>query len=109
MSQVEKLYSFLQDGRPHRVDDILREVYGSHEGFSIARLGARIFDLKRKHNVEIKSFPDPVNKKLWWYQIVKEGAAPVKSKLLSLDRKSEIAKGLVWPRPEIKKEVDLFN
>jgi hypothetical protein len=45
MTQTERLYNLLKDNLPHRTDEILRVVYGSeHNG--IARIGARIADLK---------------------------------------------------------------
>jgi hypothetical protein len=40
MTHTERFYNFLEDGKPHRADEILRVVYGSeHNG--IARIGAR--------------------------------------------------------------------
>jgi hypothetical protein len=37
MTQTQRLYELLTDGKPHRTDDILRVVYGSeHNG--IARI-----------------------------------------------------------------------
>ena len=67
LSQVDRLKNLLLDGRPHRTDEILKIVYGSeHRG--IARVGARIYDLKGK-GYDIKSWRDDKNPTLWWYQM----------------------------------------
>jgi hypothetical protein len=74
MSQADKLYNLLKDGREHRTDEILRVVYGS-EHMGIARIGARIADLKDgKHtNGVMCDIPDArrdrENPKLFWYHI----------------------------------------
>lgn len=71
-SQTEKLYNLLSDMKPHRTDEILHSVYGgSHLG--IARISARIYDVKRKYHVEIESRRDTVNETLYWYQIIPSG------------------------------------
>ncbi len=70
MSQADKLYELLKDYRPHRTDEILRVVYGS-EHAGIARIGARIADVKSKHGVEIHGWKDPERLSLYWYQLVK--------------------------------------
>jgi hypothetical protein len=67
MSQAEHIYNILSDGLPHRTDELVREVY---HGGALARLGARIYDVQKKHNVKIESWHDPYNRKLWWYRIV---------------------------------------
>ena len=68
MSQTQKLYNLLSDGEPHRTDQIMKVVYGdSHLG--LARVGARIWDIKSKYNVEIESWKDKEIPSLWWYQI----------------------------------------
>ena len=73
-SQTELLYDLLKDGRPHRTDQIQNLVYGNaHLG--LARVGARIWDIKRKYNIEIDSWHDKQNKTLWWYQIRQENIA----------------------------------
>lgn len=75
MSQVEELYNVLQDGCPHRVDELVERVYGTPERVTtIARLGARVWDCKRRFHVEIKSWRDKFEKKLWWYQMVKQAS-----------------------------------
>jgi hypothetical protein len=68
MSQTQRLYNLLLDGKPYRTDRIMELVYGgSHLG--IARIGARKFDIEKKYKVTIKSWPDPEKKSLWWYQM----------------------------------------
>ncbi len=73
MSQTEKLYELLKDGRPHRTDEILRVVYGSsHNG--IARIGARISDLKNGKwsqgiHCRIIGWHDANTSALYWYQL----------------------------------------
>lgn len=66
-SQVERLWYFLCDGRPHRTDEILRVVYGS-EHAGIARIGARISDVKQKHHIKVSGWKDKQNPSLYWYQ-----------------------------------------
>ena len=67
MSQTIEILELLLDGNPHRVDEILRKVYGIEKP-SIARVASRVHDI-RKHGFEVKSWRDPENKKLWWYQL----------------------------------------
>jgi hypothetical protein len=80
MSQTDQLYNLLKDGLPHRTDEILRVVYGN-EHMGIARIGARIADLKNgKHAAKIycdipDARADQNNRKLFWYQI--RPAAPI--------------------------------
>lgn len=71
MSQNDSLYRILSDGLPHRADNLVVSVYGFCDGVRLARLSARVYDVKMKHSVEINSWPDKGNKKLWWYQLVK--------------------------------------
>lgn len=68
MSQESILFEILSDGNPHRVDELISKVYGCW-GPASARLAARINDVKERHGVEINSWPDPENSKLWFYQI----------------------------------------
>lgn len=68
MSQLDLLYDLLYDGLPHRTDEIMKVVYGS-DHLGLARVGARIYDLKKRMNVIIKSWPDPEKKSLTWYQM----------------------------------------
>lgn len=68
LSQTEKLYSLLSDNNAHRTDEILREVYGG-DHLGLARLAARIYDVKKKYGVTIEGWKDDVNPALYWYQI----------------------------------------
>ena len=68
MSQSSEILEILLDEKAHRVDEIIEKVY-KMEKPSVARVGARIFELKEKHGFEIKSWPDPKNRKLWYYQL----------------------------------------
>mgnify|MGYP001402886203 CR=1 FL=1 len=66
VSQTDKLYDLLSDGNAHRTDEIVSKVYS---GGSLARVGARIFDVKKKYGVEIIGWHDEKNPSLYWYQI----------------------------------------
>ncbi len=68
VSQAEKIHRLLLDGLPHRTDEIARVCYGITEGVWFPRIGARVFDAKRKHGFEVESWPDKENPKLWWYR-----------------------------------------
>lgn len=62
-----ELYEALKDGRPHSSFELVKSVYGA-TGPSIARLGARIWDLKHD-GCMIESWKDEKNKAMWWYQM----------------------------------------
>ena len=68
MTQAARLLQLLKDFRPHRTDEILREVYGS-EHLGIARIGARIADLKKLGH-HIIGYHDPQNQKLYFYKLI---------------------------------------
>ena len=72
MSQADRMLEVLKDCQPHSTPDLLLRVYGS-EHLGIARVGARIFDLKAKlpEGYEIRSWRDPKRKTVWVYQLVK--------------------------------------
>jgi hypothetical protein len=66
-SQAERLRILLSDGKPHSTPEILDRVYGvGHSG--IARIGARIADLKEKGCV-IGGWRDEDNPTVYWYQM----------------------------------------
>ncbi|MGB8006423.1 MAG: hypothetical protein WCF48_04785 [Terriglobales bacterium] len=67
-TQTDKLFQLLKDGKPHRTDEILREVYGS-EHLGIARIGARINDLKKLGH-QIIGYHDTQNRKLYVYKLI---------------------------------------
>lgn len=66
-SQTERLYELLKDGQPHRTDEILEKVYGS-EHLGIARIGARVADLREKY--EIVGYKDKDNRSLYFYRLI---------------------------------------
>lgn len=66
-SQTDKLYKLLLLG-PARTDTIQKEVYGG-DARQLARVAARIYDIKKKYGVTIKGFTDPHNPQLYWYKI----------------------------------------
>lgn len=69
MSQSDRLYLLLADGLPHRTDEIVEVVYGP--GCVLARVGARIHNLKQKGH-QIIGWHDENNAALYWYQLKKE-------------------------------------
>lgn len=69
VSQTERLYQLLRDGLPHRTDELVEKIYRIEEGPTIARLGARVNDIKKKYEVDIESWPDKNNRKLWFYKL----------------------------------------
>ena len=79
-SQTDRLYNLLSDYLPHRTDEIVRIIYGEgqrclacgrKENLSLARVGARIYDVQKKYGVEIVGRKDKENKKLYWYSMQK--------------------------------------
>ena len=64
MSQTERLYKLLKDCHPHRTDEIVAKIYS---GGALARVGARIADIKAKYGVKIDGRHDLENPKLYWY------------------------------------------
>lgn len=69
LTQKQRLLELLKDYKPHRTDEIMEKVYGgSHCG--LARVGARIWDLKQDGK-EISGRKDPDNHALYWYQLKK--------------------------------------
>lgn len=67
MSQINSILEILSDWQPHSSFELVERAYGSH-GPSLARLGARIWDLKQK-GYEIIGWRDPENPKKYWYQL----------------------------------------
>ena len=66
--QTQRLYSLLSDGNPHDTIDILNRVYGG-EHLGIARISARIWDLKKKGYI-IESWKDKERKSIWYYKMI---------------------------------------
>ena len=76
MSQTTLLFHLLSDRNWHRTDEILEKVYGfDHVG--IARVGARVADLKRKGCI-IDGKPDKMKHSLYWYRLIKAPGDNVK-------------------------------
>ena len=68
MSQAAVLLNLLSDYEKHSTPEILEKVYGgSHLG--IARIGARIFDIKKKYGYEIDCFRDKEKDTVYYYQL----------------------------------------
>ena len=68
MSQTNILYNILKDGQPHRSDELVKLVYGNQH-LGLARLGARVWDIKKKYGVEIYGWADKEIRTLYWYQL----------------------------------------
>lgn len=68
LSQCDLLQNLLRDGKPHRTDEILRRVYKIHSK-GIARISARVYDLKKRRGASITSWPDPDEPKLFFYMM----------------------------------------
>ncbi|HBX15872.1 MAG: hypothetical protein UV20_C0009G0052 [Candidatus Magasanikbacteria bacterium GW2011_GWA2_42_32] len=67
ISQTQRLYELLSDGEPHRTDEIVNRIYGP--GLSLSRVGARIWDIKKRFDVEVEGWTDENNRTLYWYQM----------------------------------------
>lgn len=74
MSQTDKLYELLKDGKPHSTIEIRRVVYGD-EHLSMARIASRANDL-RKRGYVIESRPGKINKTIWWYKLTPKEPQP---------------------------------
>ena len=68
-SQSDRLYNLLSDGLPHSTLEIMDKIYGD-EHLGLARCGARIWDVKKKYNLEINGWHDPEKPTIYWYQAV---------------------------------------
>ena len=68
-SQVAKLYELLNQNRPIRTDEIQDFVYGS-DHLGLARVGARIWDIKKKFGIRIEGWKDKNNPSLYWYALI---------------------------------------
>lgn len=66
--QVQRLYNLLSDGNSYSTIDILNRVYGG-EHLGIARISARIWDLKKKGCI-IESWRDKERKSIWYYKMI---------------------------------------
>lgn len=68
-SQTDKLYHLLLDQKPHRTDEILKKVYGSGK-LGLARVGARIYDIKKKYTIQVVGWHDKKRPTLYWYMMI---------------------------------------
>jgi hypothetical protein len=68
-SQTDIIYNILIDGKPHRTDEIVRRVY-KQLAPSLARVGARIYDIKKKYTVEVVGWHDKKRPTLYWYMLI---------------------------------------
>lgn len=76
MTQTQRLYAILRDGHPHRTDELVARVYGSrHAG--LARVGARVLDVKKKYGVNVIGWHDKGNQALYWYQLSVSQPVPI--------------------------------
>lgn len=66
-SQAQRLLELLQDGEPHSTVEIMERVYGG-DHLGLARVGARVWDLKTKGH-EIVGWKDKERPTLFWYQM----------------------------------------
>ncbi len=70
MTQLSRLLELLKDGLPHRTDEILEKCYGNNH-LGLARVGARIYDLKNV-GYNIIGWKDKNNRALYFYQLKRE-------------------------------------
>ena len=67
-NQKSKLLNLLKDGEWHDTLEIMNEVYNISEDKGIARIGARIYDLKQDgHEIESRK----KRKTIWEYRLIK--------------------------------------
>ncbi len=66
MTQTQKLKELLDDNMPHSTYEICASVYGNAH-YGIARVGARIWDLRQKYLYEVIGWHDTENPSLYWY------------------------------------------
>lgn len=71
-SQTQRLFNLLSDGMPHSTLEIMAKIYGN-DHLGLARVGARIWDIKKKYNVVIDSWDDKNKRSIHWYQIIIPG------------------------------------
>jgi len=85
MSQLDRLRFLLSDCKPHSTFEIVEKVYDADMA-TIARVGARIYDLKRVYGFKIEGWHDRINRKLWWYQLIKPPAERSEQKPKRIDK-----------------------
>jgi hypothetical protein len=73
-TQVERLWALLQDGKFHSTPDIVTRVYGP--GLSLARVAARIWDLKQRYGAQIERRQDERNPSIHHYRLTGRACEP---------------------------------
>jgi hypothetical protein len=77
--------ALIKDGQPHRTDSIVKAVYGEGiicehcgrgDNKALARVGARVWDVKKRYGVKIDGCKDKRNPKLYCYQMELEPPIP---------------------------------
>lgn len=81
ISQTSKLYDLLSDGEPHSTIEICEKIYGN-EHLGLARVGARVWDIKRQKGATIESWGDKEKKTIWWYKMTSLAEKPAISQNL---------------------------
>ena len=74
LSQKQKLLVLLSDHEWHSTIDVLENVYGN-DHLALARVGARVFDLKSDGHV-IEGKKDAERPTIYWYRLVRSPEKP---------------------------------
>lgn len=82
VSQAKRLYDLLFDGCWHETPEILRIVYGS-EHLGIARISARVHDIKKYSDVEAVESEPTERETVWKYRMVRK-IKPVQMDLINV-------------------------
>ncbi|MEK7578395.1 MAG: hypothetical protein AAB456_01585 [Patescibacteria group bacterium] len=67
-SQAARLFQLLSDYREHSTIEILEKIYGG-EHLGLARIGARVYDIKKKYKAIITSRRDTLRPTICWYRM----------------------------------------
>lgn len=102
LSQTDKLYNLLSDQKPHFTDEILRKVYNS-DTLRLARISARIGDIKKNYTVTIDGGRGKGKNKLYWYKMIKltnfyEEQTRTETRSVKLDKKTKNKRAAVKSR-----------
>ena len=65
--QLQQILEILMDCEPHRFDEFQQKIFGGIK-YGAFRLGARIYDLRKK-GYSINGWKDKTNPALYWYQM----------------------------------------
>ena len=69
MSQTQKLLELLKDGKKHSTPEIQVYVYGANH-LGVARISARVDDLRKLGYNIPNAEPDPINPAISWYRMI---------------------------------------